>query len=174
MSSIGRRTPRLPEPTGRPALSRRNGLKPRFKRFLNAQDVTEIATRYETGESTQQVGTRYGISKSRVTAILREQGITIRRQGLNEQRISEAATLYAAGRSLAWLGARYGISHTTVAAALRRQGMQLRPAEDGVEPWDMEVPDGQPSWRAVTGPNGSASYALSDAKSGVAFETPWV
>ena len=34
----------------------------------------------------------------------------------------------------------------------------------------MEVPDGQPSWRAVTGPNGSASYALSDAKSGVAFE----
>ena len=110
----------------RSPLSRRNGLKPRFKRFLNAQDVTDIATRYETGESTQQVGTRYGISKSRVTAILREQGITIRRQGLNEEHISEAATLYAAGRSLAWLGARDGISHTTVAAALRRQGMQLR------------------------------------------------
>jgi transcriptional regulator of aromatic amino acid metabolism len=108
-------------------VSRRNDPKPRLKRFLNTQDVTDIAARYEAGETTEQVGTRYGISKSRVANILREQGITIRRQGLNDERISEAATLYAAGRSLAWLGARYGISHTTVAAALRRQGMQLRP-----------------------------------------------
>jgi hypothetical protein len=98
-----------------------------LKRFLNAQDLTDIAARYESGETTQQVGTRYCISKSRVTNILREQGVTIRRQGLNDERIREAATLYAAGRSLAWLGARYGVSHTTVAVALRRQGMQLRP-----------------------------------------------
>ena len=79
-------------------LSRRGSdAKPRSKRFLNAQDLTDIAARYEAGETTQQVGNRYGISKSRVTTILREQGIIIRRQGLNDEHISEAATLYAAG-----------------------------------------------------------------------------
>jgi hypothetical protein len=118
---------RISETPTRSRRSRQNDPKPRLKRFLNAQDLTDIAARYESGETTQQVGTRYGISKSRVTNILREQGMTIRRQGLNDERISEAATLYAAGRSLAWLGDRYGVSHTTIAAALRRQGMQLRP-----------------------------------------------
>jgi transcriptional regulator of aromatic amino acid metabolism len=115
------------ESPARSSISRRKDPKTRLKRFLNAQDVTDIATRYEAGETTQQVGNRYGISKTRVTNILREQGITIRRQGLTDEHISEAATLYAAGRSLAWLGARYGVSHTTVAAALRRQGVELRP-----------------------------------------------
>jgi hypothetical protein len=118
---------RVNESPARSPLSPRTDPKPRLKRFLNAQDVTDIAARYEAGETTQQVGNRYGISKSRVATILREHGITIRRQGLNDEHVREAATLYVAGRSLAWLGARYGISHATVAAALRRQGMQLRP-----------------------------------------------
>ena len=81
---------------------------------------------YEAGETTQQVGERYGISKTRVANVLREQGVAIRRQGLNDEQVSEAAMFYAAGRSLTWLGARYDVSHTTVATALRRQGFQLR------------------------------------------------
>jgi hypothetical protein len=83
--------------------------------------------RYEAGETIEPIGGRYGISKTRVAFVLREKGVTIRRQGLIDERLTEAAELYAAGRSLAWLGARYGISHTTVAAALRRQGVELRP-----------------------------------------------
>jgi transcriptional regulator of aromatic amino acid metabolism len=83
--------------------------------------------RYDTSETTEQIGAHYGISKTRVAFVLREQGVQIRRQGLTDERLTEAAELYAAGRSVAWLGARYGISHTTVAAALRRQGVELRP-----------------------------------------------
>ena len=63
----------------------------------------------------------------RVATMLRQEGITLRRQGLNDEQVNEAATLYAAGKSLAWLGARFGISHTTIAIALRQQGIQLRP-----------------------------------------------
>jgi Mor family transcriptional regulator len=99
----------------------------RSKRFLIPTDIDDIVHRYDAGETTEQIGARYGISKTRVARVLREQGVTIRRQGLTEERLTEAAELYAAGRSLAWLGARYEVSHTTVAAALRRQGMQLRP-----------------------------------------------
>ena len=104
-----------------------SGTPPRSKRFLVPTDIDDIVHRYDAGETTEQIGANYGMSKTRVTRVLREQGVTIRRQGLTEGRLTEAADLYAAGRSLAWLGARYGISHTTVAAALRRQGVQLRP-----------------------------------------------
>jgi len=114
---------RISEAPRRPASS----TPPRSKRFLIPMDIDDIVHRYGAGETTQQIGAHYGISKTRVAAVLRKQGVTIRRQGLTEDRLAEAAELYAAGRSLAWLGARYGISHTTVAAALRRQGTQLRP-----------------------------------------------
>jgi hypothetical protein len=166
---------RINESPARSPLPPQNDPKPRLKRFLNAQGVTDIAARYEAGETTQQIGNRYGISKSRVTTILREQGIAIRRQGLNEERISEAATLYAAGRSLAWLGARYGISHTTVAAALRRQGMHLRPRPGWsyaslIRGDTRKVSTASTVFGTVTGPSGSVSFALSDANNGVAID----
>jgi hypothetical protein len=101
---------------------------PRSKRFLVPTDIHDIVHRYDdAGETTAQIAAHYGISKTRVALVLREQDVMIRRQGLTEEQLTEAAELYAAGRSLAWLGARYGVSHTTVAAALRRQGIQLRP-----------------------------------------------
>jgi hypothetical protein len=118
---------RINESPARPPLLRQDAPKPRSKRFLTAQDITDVVHRYEAGETTQQIGNRYGISKTRVASILREQGINIRRQGVNDEQVSEATTLYNAGNSLAWLGSRYGVSHTTIAAAFRRQGIQLRP-----------------------------------------------
>jgi hypothetical protein len=111
----------------RSPLSGENGPKPRSKRFLTVDDIAHIVHRYEAGETTQQVGTHYGISKTRVATILREQGITIRRQGLNDEQVREAATLYATGKSLAWLGTRFGVAHTTIATVFRHEGVELRP-----------------------------------------------
>jgi predicted GNAT family acetyltransferase len=101
--------------------------KIRSKRFLRPQDIADIAARYQAGDTTQQIGMHYGISKTRVATVLREQGVALRRQGLSGEQAREAADLYATGRSLAWLGARFGVSHTTIAAELRKQGVQLRP-----------------------------------------------
>ena len=103
------------------------GAPPRSKRHLGAIDVDDIVQKYDSGDTTQQIGASYGISKSRVATVLREQGVAIRRQGLTIEQEAKAEMLYAVGKSLAWLGARYDVSHTTVAAALRRQGKQLRP-----------------------------------------------
>lgn len=82
-------------------------------------DVDDIVKKYDSGETTQRIGAHFGISKSRVATVLREQSITIRRQGLAIEQASEAGMFYADGKSLAWLGARYDVSHTTVAAAPR-------------------------------------------------------
>jgi hypothetical protein len=117
---------RLRDAVPRSPLLDRGGPPPRSKRFLTAEDLTDIAASYRAGETTERIGSRYGISKTRVATVLREQGITIRRQGLTKEQVAEAARLYAASRSLAWLGTRYGVSRTTIAAALRRQGVQLR------------------------------------------------
>jgi hypothetical protein len=125
--SITASPPRSPQPPN-------HGPKPRSKRFLTAADLADIAQSYEAGETTQQIGAHYGISKTRVATILREHGVPVRRQGLTDEQVSEAANLYAAGKSLAWLGARYGVSHTTVAPALRQQGIQLRPRPGWVSP----------------------------------------
>ena len=110
-----------------PPLSARDARKTRSKRFLTARNIADITRRYEAGETTRQIGNCYGISKMRVATVLRQEGITLRRQGLNDEQVNEAAALYAAGKSLAWLGARFGVSHTTIAIALRQQGIQLRP-----------------------------------------------
>jgi hypothetical protein len=122
----------VPYPRGQP--------KPRSKHFLTTEDVADIMHRYEAGETTQQVGNRYGISKTRVATILREQGVAIRRQRLTAGDVMEAATLYAAGKSLAWLGAHYGVRlphnrrHRTPApvnaAADARTGWDLTPAPE--------------------------------------------
>lgn len=101
--------------------------KTRWKRFLGPEDIADIVARYEAGETTLHIANRHRISKTRVVSVLRQQGVTIRRQGLTDEQVTEAASLYATGQSLAQIGARYGVSHTTVAAAFRRQGINLRP-----------------------------------------------
>jgi DNA-binding CsgD family transcriptional regulator len=118
---------RINESPSRPLLSRQDGRKPRSKRFLTAPDIADIVRRYGVGETTQQIGICYGISKTRVAKVLCEQGVAMRRQGLNDQQATEAAKLYTAGRSLAWIGVRYDVSPTTIAMALRRRGAHLRP-----------------------------------------------
>ncbi|MDB5183434.1 MAG: hypothetical protein JWO07_115 [Candidatus Saccharibacteria bacterium] len=110
----------------RPPLLYQNGSKTRSKSFLGLADLIDIRDRYQLGMTTQQIGTHYGISKTRVASVLREQGVTIRRQGLTTEQVTEAATLYRKGKSLAWLGAKYGVSNTAITTALRRQGVQLR------------------------------------------------
>jgi AraC-like DNA-binding protein len=111
----------------RPPLSAQDHRKPRSKRFLTTQDIADIKHRYEAAQTTQQIATHYGISKTRVATVLREQGVTIRRQGLTDEQLTEAAKLYAEGDSLLSVGAHFGVSQTTIATALRRQGVHLRP-----------------------------------------------
>ena len=68
------------------------------KRFLAAADVDDIVRRYGASDTTGQIGAVYGISKTRVATVLRDQGIAIRRQGLTEDQIDEAVRLYSAGQ----------------------------------------------------------------------------
>jgi hypothetical protein len=78
--------------------------------------------------SINQLMTDHHLAKRTISALLKANGVIMRRHCLTEQQAREAADLYQAGRSLAWI-ADYvgGFSPTTVARALKRQGVALRP-----------------------------------------------
>ncbi|SIF91902.1 Uncharacterised protein [Mycobacteroides abscessus subsp. abscessus] len=107
--------------------TRQNTPMPRSRRFLSTDDVADIVHLYGVGETTKQIGNRYGVSKARVAAVLREQGVSIRRQGLPAEQVSQAAAFYVEGRSLAWLSDRFNVSPMTISKTLREHGIQLRP-----------------------------------------------
>ncbi|PVB39406.1 hypothetical protein DDJ91_12400 [Mycobacteroides abscessus] len=94
---------------------------------MSTDDVADIVHLYGVGETTKQIGNRYGVSKARVAAVLREQGVSIRRQGLPAEQVSQAAAFYVEGRSLAWLSDRFNVSPMTISKTLREHGIQLRP-----------------------------------------------
>ena len=77
---------RIQESPRRPSRTHHGDPPPRSKRFLNADDLTEIALSYEAGATTNAIASSYGISKTKVATVLREQGITLRRRGLTDNR----------------------------------------------------------------------------------------
>jgi hypothetical protein len=99
-----------------------------LKRRLSREEINQIVAKYHSGASTNQLVTEHHLAKRTISALLRANGVSLRRQGLTEQQAGEAAHLYQVGCSLTWLADHFGdISPTTVARALRGQGVQLRP-----------------------------------------------
>ena len=116
----------IQQATTRSPLLCQDGPLPRLKRYLSTNDLADIAQRYESGSTTKQIATDCGISKTRVATVLREQGVTIRRQGLDAEQIDEAVRLYAGGMSLAQIGEYLGVDHGTVWRQLRKRGVKMR------------------------------------------------
>lgn len=120
-------------PDGRP-ISRSDrspdGLHPpapfKLDQRLEPEIAAEIVARYEAGEPSTAIGTAYGLNKNSVIKILREVGISIRRQPLTGDQVTEAVQLYEAGQSLAKIGRRFGVDHGTVWRALRKRGVPMR------------------------------------------------
>ena len=106
----------------------RTGRTRALKRQPGREEIDQIIAKYQSGVSTNQLMTEHHLAKRTISALIKANGVTLRRQGLTNKQAREAANLYTAGRSLAWIAWRFGgISPTTVARALRRQGVSLRP-----------------------------------------------
>ena len=93
---------------------------------LKPEIVAEIVACYEADEPSTAIAASYGLSKGSVIRLLREAGITIRRQGLSDHQVAEAIQLYESGLSLAKIGARFSVDHGTVWRALKKRGVKMR------------------------------------------------
>ena len=112
----------------RPASS---GTPPRSKRLLGVMDVDDIVQKYDSGETTQQIGAHFGISKSRVATVLREQSITIRANQCHPavRRPRRGARRCRRGR--AGPGPGEGPEHPRRQTGLATSGRGTRPALPG-------------------------------------------
>ena len=92
-------------------------------------EVTKLINAYEQQASVKELAQRFGIHRLTVTAMLRRNGVELRRAGLAPEDIQAAANLYSRGWSLARVGAKYSVDATTVWRALRTAGVVMRSQE---------------------------------------------
>jgi hypothetical protein len=96
------------------------------RRFSEAVEM-EIARRYESGESTTELGTAFGARGAVIGKILKRRGVQMRStQKFTPEEQADIVARYEAGESTTSLGAAYGVKHPTIANALRRAGVTLR------------------------------------------------
>ena len=103
--------------------------QPRVKRGwnrLSEDQRTEVARRYGTGDTTTQLAKDYGVAKSTIIGILREQNVVVRRQPLKPEQVSEAARLYETGLSLSQVARRLDVNQETMRIAIIKAGVTLR------------------------------------------------
>ena len=60
---------------------------------LSEEARADVATRYETGDTTTQLAEDFDVAKSTIIGTLRERKIVMRRQSLSTEQVSEAARL---------------------------------------------------------------------------------
>ena len=85
----------------------------------------EVIVAYRAGESTYELGDRYGVSHHAVRRLLLAAGVPMRPPNRHSDltgREHEAAELYDAGFTYAEVGERLGVSEETVGRVLRAKG----------------------------------------------------
>lgn len=97
-----------------------------IRRRLGPQQVDQLCADYQAGQTTRQLSEAYGIGKTAVTRLLREQGVPLRHQGLSPDQVQQAAELYQAGQSVAQVASALGFHPSSVYDTLKRAGVQLR------------------------------------------------
>ena len=98
-----------------------------LRRRLEPALVRQIATEYESGSTTPSLCDTYGLSKTGLLCLLRDEGVKLRRRPLTSDQVTLAKTLYERGRPIAAIASRLDTSYNNVRQRLIKEGVQLRP-----------------------------------------------
>lgn len=103
-------------------------LKPQraYGRTLSKTDLKQIVKSYKSGKSMRQIGDEFSVSRTRVSGVLKSQGIQRRRQQPIDVEVEEMVRLYSSGLSLARTGERVGFDAATVRKYLLAHGTRIR------------------------------------------------
>lgn len=94
---------------------------------LGPDKVAQLIADYQAGEPSTALTQRYHLGKGTVLKILKDHGITMRRQGFPTDRLQEAIQCYAGGWSTQRIGDHLSCDKESVRQALLRVGITLRP-----------------------------------------------
>ena len=98
-----------------------------LRRRLEPALVKQIATEYEAGATTPSLCDTYGLSKTGMLRLLRDEGVALRRRPLTSDQVALAKKMYESGRPIAAIATRLDTSYNNVRQRLIKDGVQLRP-----------------------------------------------
>jgi hypothetical protein len=110
----------------------------KITRRLTDATRAEIVASYEAGTPSTQLIEQYRLGKGTVLRLLREEGVTVRRQPLTDAEVREALALYESGWSMARIGDKLARQHTVIRDVLDRTGVQRRDSHG--RPRESELP----------------------------------
>ncbi|WP_218025950.1 hypothetical protein [Nocardia miyunensis] len=108
-----------------PSLPARRSAR-RRARQLDQDQIQLLIQDYLAGATTYELGTRFGVDRRTVSAILHRHDVPMRRRGLSPGQTNEAIRLYRLGWSLAQVGKHFAVDPATVLNRLRERGVRTR------------------------------------------------
>ncbi len=98
-----------------------------LRRRLEPALITRIVAEYESGATTPNLCETYGLSKSGVLRLLRDEGVALRRRPLTIDQVEVAKKMYEHGHPIAAIATRLDTSYNNVRQRLIKEEVQLRP-----------------------------------------------
>lgn len=95
-------------------------------RRLDEVEVALICQLYQDGQTVYEVADALGISRQRVSTVLKTAGVYLRRNSPSPEQVGEMARLYEQGLSLVQVGERLGFNDGTVWRHLQAAGVPMR------------------------------------------------
>ena len=100
---------------------------------LTDSQRSEVARRYEAGESANALAAEFGVHRTTIVNALRSAGVEARYRIMADDDVDEARRLYESGLSLVEVGNRFGVAARTVLNAFGRAEVPTRPV--GTNQW---------------------------------------
>ncbi|SIS13000.1 hypothetical protein SAMN05880568_2905 [Microbacterium sp. RURRCA19A] len=97
-----------------------------LRRRLEPVLVKQIAAEYESGATTPSLCATYGLSKTGILRLLRDEGVALRRRPLTDDQVQVARAMYEHGHPIATIASHLDTSYNNVRQRLIREGVQLR------------------------------------------------
>lgn len=98
-----------------------------LRRRFTCQEISEIVSRYQAGDSIPALCRDFGLSKGGVLQLLRDEGVEMRKQAITPEDAKQAARFYEDGLSVAEIVEQIGYSYSTVRKCLHASGVAMRP-----------------------------------------------
>ncbi|KQR86685.1 helix-turn-helix domain-containing protein [Microbacterium sp. Leaf179] len=115
------------EPNWTASATPREPVSRSLRRRIDPALVKQIATEYESGATTPSLCETYGLSKTGMLRLLRDEGVALRRRPLTIDQVELAKKMYEHGRPIAAIATRLDTSYNNVRQRLIKEEVQLRP-----------------------------------------------
>ena len=101
---------------------------PRVKQQVRVDEEALLAAgaRYEAGGALREIGVDLGVSRARLSSLLRAQGVRLRRTSPSDADVDGMRRRYAAGESVEQVRSRLGVSAGTVRRRFLACGVVMR------------------------------------------------